>query len=734
MLRLLRLRLQVHRTPLRLASLVLMLVSSILPAQQIKEIEFKNQPITDILLALGEIAGKSIVPDESVGGTASYYFSQMDFETALQTFLTTYKLYLTKEANIYYVSRIRTSFDAAAQLISLDAEDVGLALIIRAASRAMDKTILFDALPSESITVHVERLGADKFLEILIKKFTGYKLESDADYFYIKRLATQPDDKTQAASAASAMITRTGDSYAIDFQRARFRDVLDELFAKAKREYSFLVQGDVILEKLRFAGKSFDELLRLILEQARADFTLSGGICYIYQVQDRDVLKKLKSTVRVPLEHLSVKQLNNLLPTELSNTRVMKVDEAGNSVILNGSLEEIGPLQDFLRQIDVPQNNQAYFRFDLNHVEAAKVKGILPPSLQSLEPIAIPGTNSIIAMLTPGLRDELAQYLLLADKKSEAAMVKLKYIKAKDLIEKLPPSVTKEEVRETLDPSTIFVRTSAENLESFIQELRSFDKPVPQLLYQVLVVQYQEGESLDWSDSVTASPSESGAASALLGTLGQLLSLDFDIVATFGYQFALQLDVKLGEKKARVLADTTLVGLSDQDASFQNTETFRYRELEVDEKGEPRPTGVTREISAGLVFKIKGWVSGDEMISMNVSATVSKRGADASSSTGTLPTTSEQVVTTNVRTTSGKPVVIGGLIRQETSVLVTKVPILGDIPLLGLLFQARTESVENTELVIYILPRVDHAGVEDTDIGLGLERLHRKFVAPALHE
>jgi general secretion pathway protein D len=192
--------------------------------------------------------------------------------------------------------------------------------------------------------------------------------------------------------------------------------------------------------------------------------------------------------------------------------------------------------------------------------------------------------------------------------------------------------------------------------------------------------------------------------------------------------------VKLGEKKARVLADTTLVGLSDQDASFQNTETFRYRELEVDEKGELKPTGVTREISAGLVFKIKGWVSGDEMISMNVSATISKRGADASSSTGTLPTTSEQVVTTNVRTTSGKPVVIGGLIRQQTNVLVTKVPILGDIPLLGLLFQARTESIENTELVIYILPRVDHAGVEETDIGLGLERLHRKFVAPALHE
>ena len=52
---------------------LLILVAGLAPAQQIKEIEFHNQPITDILLALGEMAGCSIVPDETVTGTASYY-------------------------------------------------------------------------------------------------------------------------------------------------------------------------------------------------------------------------------------------------------------------------------------------------------------------------------------------------------------------------------------------------------------------------------------------------------------------------------------------------------------------------------------------------------------------------------------------------------------------------------------------------------------------------------------
>ena len=122
------------------------------------------------------------------------------------------------------------------------------------------------------------------------------------------------------------------------------------------------------------------------------------------------------------------------------------------------------------------------------------------------------------------------------------------------------------------------------------------------------------------------------------------------------------------------------------------------------------------------------------MVNMSVSATVSKRGADTSSSTGALPTTSEHVVNTQVRSFSGEPVVIGGLIRQEKNELVSKVPVLGSIPVLGYLFQSKYESVENTELVVYIVPRVDYSEVEETDLGLRLERLYEEFVFPLRYE
>jgi general secretion pathway protein D len=144
-------------------------------AQQIKEIEFKNQAIVDILLALAEMSGSSIVPDETVSGTASYYFNQTDFETALKIFLTTYKMYYWKQGSIFYVSRVRSTASKEAGTATLDAEDVEPRLIVGALSRTIGKTILYDSLPRDAITIHVENAKPARILEMLMKRFPDFK-------------------------------------------------------------------------------------------------------------------------------------------------------------------------------------------------------------------------------------------------------------------------------------------------------------------------------------------------------------------------------------------------------------------------------------------------------------------------------------------------------------------------------------------------------------------------------
>ncbi|HEB11964.1 MAG TPA: hypothetical protein ENI06_12220 [Spirochaetales bacterium] len=696
-------------------------------SEQIKEMQFINQPITDILLALGEISGKSIIPDETVKGSASYYFSETDFETAIKVFLNTYKMYLRKENNIYYVSRIKVEYDERTGKISMDGEDVEINLLVRAASKAIGKTILFDSLPSQNLSVHITKVEPQKLLDIIIKRYPDYKVEADQDYFYIKHIPPRHEGKApEGRRAQTDMIHKAGELYSMDVDKARFREIIDDLFIKSDHEYSLLLQRDSYIEKLRFKDKSFEKLLRLILDQANADYSKVGEIYYIFEIQQRDILKKLKTTIRLPLIHIAAQGISNLFPSEMLSSKFFKLDVNSNSIILSGSLEEIGPVQEFIKKIDLPDEGQKHYRFDLKYLDNTNVRSMFPPAFKYIEPIIIPNTNSFIIRLFPERKKILEEYLKLIDRPEETVTVKLKYIKAQDLLEKLPPSITEKEIIETSDSSVVFLKTSPEKLERFYRELELLDQPAPQIRYQVLVIQHQAGEAINWSDSFKATAG--GTENAFIGTIGSLLSLSFDIVSTFGYQFGVQLSLDLSTNKARVLADTTLIGVSDQEISFQNTETYRYREIEVDEDGNTKYTGVTREITSGLIFNIKGWVSGNGMITMDVKATVSKRGTDVSTESGSIPPTSENVINTKIRTLSGKPLVIGGLIRQERSIHVNKVPILGSIPLLGYLFQSRKESVENSELVIYIVPHVDYSKLEETEIGLRLEKLYNKFL------
>lgn len=123
------------------------------------------------------------------------------------------------------------------------------------------------------------------------------------------------------------------------------------------------------------------------------------------------------------------------------------------------------------------------------------------------------------------------------------------------------------------------------------------------------------------------------------------------------------------------------------------------------------------------------------MITMTVNATISKQNTDNSSSsnssssaTTTLPSTSERVVTTQVRTKSGEPVVISGLIKEDITDTESRVPFLGRIPLLGRLFKHTTKGKEKTEIVIYIVPHlIQDQETSDSD-SLNIERYYSNFI------
>jgi type II secretory pathway component GspD/PulD (secretin) len=219
------------------------------------------------------------------------------------------------------------------------------------------------------------------------------------------------------------------------------------------------------------------------------------------------------------------------------------------------------------------------------------------------------------------------------------------------------------------------------------------------------------------------------------GQLGNLLNLNFDIITVFGYQFAARLNLAIADNQANVFADTTLFGLSGQEIHFQNTSTYRYRDFNIDpETGRPLYTGVTREIVSGLLLDIQGWVSGDGMITTSVTASISKRGADVSSTTGNPPPTSERLLTTQVRGRSGEIVVLSGLRQNDNTITEQRTPLLSRIPILGWFFRSRNSTSENTQMIIYLVPHLDLANDEYTIDGLRTASIFSRFVEPFLDD
>jgi type II secretory pathway component GspD/PulD (secretin) len=135
-------------------------------------------------------------------------------------------------------------------------------------------------------------------------------------------------------------------------------------------------------------------------------------------------------------------------------------------------------------------------------------------------------------------------------------------------------------------------------------------------------------------------------------------------------------------------------------------------------------------ITIGTILSITPQISSDDWISLDISpvltslkAIISASGggigstnsaaASPGTSTGTTaPDLDTKQASTIVRVKDGSTVVIGGLIQTQKAKNDTKIPVLGDIPLLGKLFTGTFRYTQKKELVIFVTPHIVRDGTE----------------------
>lgn len=689
--------------------------------------DFRNQKISDIIYSVADVCGKSVIIDETVTGSATFRFEDSDFESALERFARHCSLYVEKNDGVYFVTKvqIRTIENG---MLSVNAEDVQIAPFLNMLSRYTNRTVLSDSLPNTTVTIRVTEASLEDILNLTIVKLPGFCLERIADGFYITKSA----GTSSRRSIDIFTMTESGGKFSCNIQKASFANVIEALFKKGCREYSLLSKPSATLENVSYTDREFNELLSLLLNQCSCDFSVRTDVYYIYEIQKKDVIKKFKETRIIRLKNMSLENLSSVMPNELNAQGFVKQDKSSNSIILTGSASEINPIEEFIKQIDVPLEDRNYKSFYFENANAKDAAALIPKELLLSDIIMLPSDNGFVTQVTNESCAKLSEFIAVIDSRKQSRAVRLKYIKSDELIKSLPQTAGKENVTETSEPTLIFFSGTDSQYEKFLADLNEIDRPKQQIKYQLLVIQRQKTGGLNAGSSFSAENTDSGAGSSWSGMLSNIFSINFDIISKFGVQFAGSLNAELSEGKSRVLADTTLNGISGESLSFSNTNTTRYRDIIVDTKGDLY-TSTTREISSGLTLSINGWAGGDGMVTVKVDAQVSKQGSSESSSGSNAadampPSTTEKKVSTNVRTKSGEPVVIGGLFQTEEEISEKRVPLLGKIPLLGWLFKKKVVSAVETEFVIYLVPSVENMAERETlSEKENLLRLKRKY-------
>lgn len=116
----------------------------------------------------------------------------------------------------------------------------------------------------------------------------------------------------------------------------------------------------------------------------------------------------------------------------------------------------------------------------------------------------------------------------------------------------------------------------------------------------------------------------------------------------------------------------------------------------------------------GIILRVTPFISSDGMVEMIVSPEISSLTDQtvAIANGVSVPVIAKRSADTVVVTPDGQPVIIGGLMQNNKTSTENKIPLLGDIPLLGNLFKRKIRNNNKTELLIFLTPHIVQAPTE----------------------
>ena len=325
--------------------------------------------------------------------------------------------------------------------------------------------------------------------------------------------------------------------------------------------------------------------------------------------------------------------------------------------------------------------------------------------------------NSILVAEAKSLQDEtgLSSYT-----------IELKYADANEV--KAALSGISEKIQVDTGGNRLIVVTSPRIIGEIQHVVAEMDKPARQVMLEARVVEVSTDGlkklGIDWDllnrqgmtfvegtyDSVNVGNVLNGAGGATVkvfpNTPGTYDIWKLGNFTRLPMVFQSFVDLLIHDGNAKVLAQPKLVTLNGKEASMLAGQRIPYLVSQtVFAGGAAAPTQTVQIEEVGIKLAITPLINTDGYITVHIRPEVSTvtgfRGV-----AGDLPVVATRQAETTVRLKDGSSVLIGGILDQERTTDVTKVPFLGSVPILGALFRHENTTTSNRDLVIEVTPHL----------------------------
>jgi|TARA_B100001093_G_scaffold69453_1_gene59952 general secretion pathway protein D len=460
-------------------------------------------------------------------------------------------------------------------------------------------------------------------------------------------------------------------------------------------------------------------------------------------------------TAVIPLNNRSTEEILPMIKPITGRQAHLSAIASINSILLVDRASNVSRIRNLL--IDLDKNNTAKITIikldNLSSIEAVRILDRLKvqnnPTINNFVAIPFAPSNSVILSANDFITKNIRSTLSILDKditsNDSSDVIYLKYAKAADVAPILnsiaSTFVSESEGTKTVithheKTNSLIISSAEENLNAIKNIIAKLDIRRAQVLVEAIVVDLSEkaARSLgvdaiftgDDDDSIPIGITRfSGTGPDLLGIVGaadddtnvsltttaisSLLNTQ-GLVAGFGDMesgegnFVGILNAIASDTDSNILSTPSILAMDNEPARLFIGQEIPITTGESLGTNNSNPFRTTSRQEVGIELEITPQIDEGTSVILNIKQGVSGIAGVAQSGTDLI--TNKREIETTVLVDNNQIIVLGGLIDEDIQEVISKVPVLGSIPLIGKLFQSSSSTTSKKNLMVFLKPTI----------------------------